>query len=169
MSISLSELEDLWIGDLVHVVPHKTNGKYEGIEPNGQVKVRLGYNVHYFEVSQLSKAVDEAQPINVREEKKVPKELHVFQGPELDLHIEKLNPSLLHQSPEQIIDFQIRKSKAFISHAIKKRWAKVLIIHGKGTGILKAEVQHLAEDYEETAYTLSKNDGGALEVWFQYL
>lgn len=168
MSILLSELKELWIGDLVHVVPHNTNGKYEGIEPDGKIKVRLGFNVHYFELHELTKAEDEGEPFRVPEEKKAPKQIDVFQGPELDLHIEKLNPHLLHQTPEQIIEFQVRKSEAFVTYAIKKRWAKVLIIHGKGTGILKAEVQHLVEGFNETAYTLTKNDGGALEVWFQY-
>ena len=163
-----AKLEELWIGDLVYVKTVRSNGKYEGFDNDGRVKVRLGFNLHYFDLSEISEAIEEEENDSIPQNAPIPKFTDNFSGPELDLHIEKLNPQLKHASPEQIIDFQIRKSRAFLDFAIKKRWAKVLIVHGKGTGILRKEVEHMTGDFEQVLYALSKNDGGALEVWFQY-
>lgn len=162
--------EELWIGDLVHVKHLETNGKFEGVEANGKVKVRLGFNVHYFEKDDLTEAVEESEENSILFDNKlsVPKYEATFSSKELDLHIEKLNPRLQHQTVEQIVHYQISKCEAFIRYAIDRRWAKILIIHGKGTGVLKQEVEHIVKGFVEVSYSLEKNNGGALEVWFQY-
>ena len=94
--------------------------------------------------------------------KEKPKELSAS----IDLHMEVLNPSLQHGRPERIVDIQIKAAKEFIDKSIAHGTKQILIIHGKGEGVLKSEIDHLLSLYDEVKFTFSKNNGGATEVWF---
>ena len=84
---------------------------------------------------------------------------------EIDLHIESLAPHMIDALPERIRDFQIEKCRAFIEQCIQEKLPVVLIIHGKGKGVLRQEVIHLIKSFQEVRFFLEKHDGGALEVW----
>ena len=70
--------------------------------------------------------------------------------------------------PARIIAFQLDKCKAFIQHAIDARMNIITIIHGKGEGVLRAEVHHLARLFDEVKFVIPKENSGATEVWLEF-
>jgi dsDNA-specific endonuclease/ATPase MutS2 len=160
---------ELWIGDLVYVRSLRRNGKWEGFIDEKTAQIKIGHSIQKIPIDDLSEAEEEIIPAKFSlpsEDRNVSQPL--FDSNSLDLHIEKLNPDLLHQSAEQILLHQTKMCRSFIEFAISKRWISILIIHGKGSGLLKHEVYHLLEGYEEVFHHLEKNNGGAVEVWFRY-
>ena len=66
---------------------------------------------------------------------------------EVDLHIEHLIENYRNLSNYEIIQIQIRHCKFTIEEAIKNNITKLVIIHGKGEGVLKEEVRQLLKKY----------------------
>lgn len=161
--------DELWIGDLVWVKSRSKNGKWEGPADNSNARIRVGHMVLTVPFSDLSEARDER---SAEEQKSTTRDDQApkakFDKKEIDLHINKLNPSLEFQTPQQIVLYQLRKCREFVEYAIEMRWFAAVIIHGKGSGALKSEVYHLLEDYGEVYHKVPCNNGGAVEVWFQY-
>ena len=65
----------------------------------------------------------------------------------------------------RILDYQLEKTRIFIRDAIDRKYPHITIIHGKGQGVLKSEIEHILKDYHQIRFTFSKNGGGAVEVW----
>lgn len=94
---------------------------------------------------------------------------------EIDLHFEALKNNLSFTDPNQILQKQMTACKSFIKKALDKKAKKIVLIHGKGEGILKAEIHlYLNKMKTEMAIKLSYHDapytdygvGGATEVVF---
>lgn len=66
---------------------------------------------------------------------------------EVDLHIEHLVDSHRNLSNYEIVQIQIRHCQYTIEKAIKQNVHKLVIIHGKGEGVLKEEVRQLLKKY----------------------
>lgn len=86
---------------------------------------------------------------------------------ELDLHIE-LHPDY---NPRMWVNgelgFQLNKCKKFLKTAIVLRISRVVIIYGKGEGILKSHVMKLLKDFPEVD-RISQINMGSCEVWLDY-
>ena len=67
-----------------------------------------------------------------------------------------------------ILSYQIKKCKEHVEQAISLYAGSIVIIHGKGTGLLRQEVAHLLRNYKEVLHAVPLSDGGALEVYLQY-
>jgi len=67
-----------------------------------------------------------------------------------------------------IINKQVSACKDYLDKAISLRRREVTIIHGKGLGQLKLEVQTLLKTYDEVQYTSLIHNGGATLVGFRY-
>ncbi len=90
---------------------------------------------------------------------------------EIDLHIEELIEDYRNLSNGEILDIQMRKFALFISQAMDKKIPKVVIIHGKGEGVLKNEIRNALFAYgnmeiHDASYT--KYGQGATEVVIRY-
>ena len=90
---------------------------------------------------------------------------------EINLHIEELIKDYRHLSNGEILDIQMRKFAIFISSAMDKKIQKVVIIHGKGEGVLKNEIRTALFAYgnmeiHDASYT--KYGQGATEVLIRY-
>lgn len=86
---------------------------------------------------------------------------------EIDLHIEELVDDHSRLSNGEILDIQMRRFTSFLSSAVEKRIPKVIIIHGKGEGVLKNEIRTALFAYgnmeiQDASY--SKYGQGATEV-----
>lgn len=95
---------------------------------------------------------------------------------EIDLHFAALRNNLSITDPNQILQKQLTACKSFLKKAIDKKIKKVVLIHGKGEGILKAEIHlYLNKLKSDFAIKLSYHDapyndygmGGATEVIFE--
>ncbi len=161
------DLSSLWIGDHVKIRSTLEIGTYEG---------KLGNDIAIIKVHHKKKEVisSDLESYTLPKPKKTLEFLELKEQSvknitsELDLHIEKLSPNLKEAKPERILDYQIKACKQYLKDAITLRRHTVKIIHGKGTGQLKAEVLHILGDYPEVYHNIPANDGGAVDVWFQY-
>lgn len=72
---------------------------------------------------------------------------------EIDLHIDALHPHPKKLSPKQCLDLQIATCKKAINSAIAQNARRLIIIHGKGQGVLKLEITRLlATNYARFPY-----------------
>ncbi len=147
-------------------------GKFEG-EVNGKAKVKVNDKLLLVAVNDL-KLLDEKDvpkatipTSKIKHYGKVKSKKINFDLP-LDLHIEKLAPSMINQRTEIILNYQIKSAKEFIEKAIEKRRATITIIHGKGIGALKMEIDYLLNQYPEVYFRKTVNNGGAVEIIFSY-
>ena len=90
--------------------------------------------------------------------------------PEFDLHIEKLVKNKHGMSNYDILILQVETAQRHIEFAIKNRIPKIVLIHGVGEGILKAELDFLLGrydniDFQEANY--QKYGQGATEVFIR--
>ena len=157
-------VDDLWVGDLLRLKKSGRIGKFEAII-DGKIRVKIDDKTVLTTITNLEYYIE-------------PKtEHHLFLPddgvtdicpPErvIDLHIEKLNPSLTNGKPERILDYQIKAAKEYLEQVIALKYSSVIIIHGKGTGVLKLEIRHLLSLYSEVQLCLDTNKGGGTEVVF---
>ena len=161
--------EDLWIGDWVEIIDSSIIGRYEGVAPNGKAKVKVN-NAHLLiSFNNLKIAKDPEppmKPILFADENPKPNQELTFKN-KLDLHIDILAPHLENAPPQRILSFQVQACKSFIENSIKMNVKIVYIIHGKGEGVLKSEVLHLLNGFEEIKFIIPSPSGGAIEVWFK--
>jgi len=61
----------------------------------------------------------------------------------IDLHSHELIESTAGWTKYDILNYQLDKARQTVSEARRRKVAKVLIIHGKGSGRLKDEVHHM--------------------------
>lgn len=85
---------------------------------------------------------------------------------EIDLHIEKLKPKHQGLNNAQIIDIQIKAADRAISKAISLHRKKLILIHGKGKGVLKNEIRKLIKTQYELSYDDLEDNYGATVVYF---
>lgn len=164
-------MKDLWIGDWVKILSSGKTGKYEGLT-GGKAKVKVADKHIVTSLDNLELIPEELIPIEKNEtpvKNKLPEKpkKHWFQNT-LDLHIEKLNPAMTKEIPEMILAFQLKNAKNLIEEAIKRKQHSIILIHGKGLGSLKMEIEHLLKNYKELNYFIPSNDGGATNVFFKY-
>ena len=165
-------LKDLWMGETVLIKSSGKSGKFEGINKEGKARVNVRGKILL---------VTEAN-LEIITEKELFPDIHEFLNKDttfaaqsrpiktafdhtLDLHMEKLAPHMVNDLPSGILEFQLQKSELFIREAIEKRYPHITIIHGKGQGVLKSEIEHQLTQFHQVRFTFSKNGGGAVEVW----
>lgn len=94
---------------------------------------------------------------------------------EIDLHFEALLNDHTLIDTHQILQKQLTACKDFIQKSMRKKLKRIVLIHGKGEGILKAEIHlYLNRLKSDFAIKLSYGDapyyeygvGGATEVIF---
>ena len=155
---------ELWVGDPLQVKSTGIVGKYHSHKGSRVIIDCKGSNIsadkadiRLYKAKKLKVELtfeDEVQPLSV-----------INFNDTLDLHIHKLAPHMENQPQARILDFQIEKARQFVHNAIDNKRYQLLIIHGKGSGVLKAETHEMLKDFHKVRYTFDKNDGGATEVW----
>lgn len=87
---------------------------------------------------------------------------------EIDLHIEELIDSHRGMSNTQILAVQMTNFQRELNVAIRKKARKIIVIHGVGEGVLKAEIRkelfHHYPDYEYHDASYRKYGYGATEI-----
>lgn len=87
--------------------------------------------------------------------------------PEFDLHIEKLLKNHKRLSNYEVLTMQVETARRHIEFAIRKRIPKIVLIHGVGEGVLKAELDFLFRKYHGISHreaNYQKYGQGATEV-----
>lgn len=170
------------IGDRVSVISDTIKGKVIELK-NDQVLIEDedGFKRSYIQTElvvvegdyklseqKLSKEISEKIKIQLDESL----ELKSY---EIDLHIEELVDNHSNMTNHEILMKQMSVCKSFIQKAIGKGTKRIVLIHGKGEGVLKAEI-HLflnklrdlngvSLEYHDASYQVY-GMGGATEVIF---
>ncbi len=162
-------MSDFWIGDWIKIVSSGKIGKFEG-EFNKKAKIRFDNKVLLCDLFDIQLLAEEEIPKSkyILKRNKPRSESHKKYSNIIDLHIEKLSPQMQYERAELIISFQIKKAKEFILESIKRKQLSITIIHGKGVGALKKEIEAMLTSFDEVYFTKSINNGGAVEIQFQY-
>ena len=66
---------------------------------------------------------------------------------EVDLHIEELVDDHRGWSNAEIVQFQLEKFESVLNTAFQTRKRKMVVIHGRGDGILRFEIRRKLQDY----------------------
>ncbi|NQY05668.1 MAG: DNA mismatch repair protein MutS [Flavobacteriaceae bacterium] len=86
----------------------------------------------------------------------------------IDLHIEKLVKSKHGMSNYEILTKQLDVAKYHVELAIKQRQSKLVLIHGVGDGVLKADLYSMLRRYDRIKFydaSYVKYGQGATEVY----
>lgn len=163
---------DLWIGDRVRVISKGITGTYEGID-KGKAKIKSENEFLLVNPDDLAVIEEEEElPIDLglhedKDDQKAPLKIGNFSGL-IDLHIEVLAPWMQNSKPEMILNHQLKMTRNYLNDALRHRQYGVTIIHGKGLGALKMEIEHLLKAMKEVRAFYPINDGGGIEVFFKY-
>ena len=71
---------------------------------------------------------------------------------EIDLHIHELIDDARHLSNFEILNIQLDKAKQQLEWAMDKQVKYIVLIHGVGQGVLKAELQTLLRRYDNIEF-----------------
>lgn len=168
-------MEIFWVGDWVRDRESQQIGRFEGVV-NGMATIRFAEKIFSIRETLLEKLPDKEEEAMIILEKQmlVQAKERIKDNPKeefndtLDLHIEKLAPHLKGKRTELIIQKQINSARKFVFEAIDRRRFQITLIHGKGTGALKMEIESLLMEFDEVYFTKTVNNGGAVEVLFNY-
>ncbi len=70
----------------------------------------------------------------------------------VDLHIEKLVKSAKGMSNFDILSLQLDTAKHKLDFSIQKRFPKVVLVHGVGDGVLKADIYSMLRRYDNIQF-----------------
>jgi len=70
----------------------------------------------------------------------------------VDLHIEKLIKSNKGMSNYDILTLQLETAKHKLDFSIQKRFPKVVLVHGVGDGVLKADIYSMLRRYDNIQF-----------------
>jgi DNA mismatch repair protein MutS2 len=166
-------LKELWIGDRIRLLKSGRIGTFEGMGDGGKIRIKINEKIILTKKSNIELLASDydnlPEEIEFEEE-----EVYVNKtrtnaqnnSKVIDLHLEKLDPQF-NIPPIRAFDFQIEECKKFLDQSIQNNYNQVVIIHGKGSGILKSAIRDLLKDYREVYFIFEINKGGATEVWLK--
>ncbi|MEP7195687.1 MAG: Smr/MutS family protein [Saprospiraceae bacterium] len=159
---------ELWIGERLKNKENGLIGTFEGLDSPKVLLVKIDDQIQKIHLDFLELAPEEEIPnpfeILNDELSKNNNILHQFKN-SIDLHIEILNPNLIHERQERIYKEQLEAFEQFISIAKSANMNYIIVIHGKGEGILRAEIQSRLKLEYQAKIILTIHDGGATEAW----
>ena len=164
------DINSLWIGDLVWLHTNGARGTFEG-EKDGLAKIKIDGRImladpsdlrmhRNIEREDLDDLDDLEKPRDVQNQNTVPTNV-------IDLHLDKW-PLYKPSNGIPALDFQIRQCINFIDTAIQQRISSIIIIHGKGAGVLRTSVRHHLSLRKEVFQIHDLHNGGAMEVILHY-
>jgi len=85
----------------------------------------------------------------------------------VDLHLEALTDDPDSLSATQAMLLQLKTFREHMLAARTRQWPELTVVHGKGTGRLKAAVQATIREYGEVSETIESLDGGSTRILFK--
>ncbi len=157
----------LKVGDHIRLVDEVGDGNV--VELNGgKVTVSIEGFVYEVPTSSVVKVEfdDLVKPEDIRNSKEDSEKLRALQHRtqveqridnartvyELDLHIEELTDRYHHMNNGDILELQLRCCRQFIKEAYDKHYRKVVLIHGRGEGVLKMEIHRYLDRLSNVEY-----------------
>ncbi len=158
------DINELWVGDFLKVKSSGVIGRYKGLNED---KVALNVDNDIILVSPEDlELIDDIEEETEDKSEEIEEALsqYALVPDELDLHIEKLNPKLINSAPQIIFNHQKQAFQQYLNKAFYQKKYAIVIIHGKGEGVLKSEVLNYIRHNKKVFTFQSIHDGGAVEV-----
>jgi dsDNA-specific endonuclease/ATPase MutS2 len=165
------DIKSLWIGDKLRVIENGQIGSFEGSTTVGTARVKIGSVMHFISPDALELIQDdpfEHLTPNVGIEYSSDVTISSAFNNEIDLHIEVLNPKFIDSSPSEILTHQKQRFQDFIKHAYKSGVSPVVVIHGKGAGVLLHEVNEVLRKFDFVLTAELVNNGGATRIYLKF-
>ena len=167
------DLKTLWVGDWIIIKSSGIKGQFDRMDDHGNVVIR-GKDLNKIIVSpaDAESIPDETDPLAetilnpVGEKINAPAPEDDF-GDTIDLHYESLTQIFPHLSGSKL-EYQIDICTRFIKAAIQSRLPNIQIIHGRGQGILKNEVERLLKQHHEITIISSNPNLASVDAWLNY-
>lgn len=148
------------VGDKISVLDKDFTGIVKEVLSVSKVKVEdeFGFNyefsVHDLVLNDASKydkvEVNQYKKTDVAEKRKAKKrQAHI---PIVDLHMENLTNSHSHMSNHEIVMFQLNHFKNKLEVYKNRGIREFVVVHGIGSGKLKAEVRYILNGYSKIEY-----------------
>ncbi len=146
--------EELWIGDLIRRESDGAVGKFEGLTDDDLVRFKYEGQIHLEALSAFAQMLHNEKPSQPKgtksgKVKKFVRREREAVEPKIDLHLTPEDERQLDNWPGSELHYQITKCEKFIAKALKAKLRDIEIIHGKGDGILRAEVLELLGSHPE--------------------
>ena len=167
----IKSVKDLWIGDLLLLKKSRQVGKFSGLKPNGKLIIKTEKSTIITPLSNVERYEIPEDNFHLEfndEDVIIKKPLNTSNNNQIDLHIDVLAPHMENQPAARILDFQIKAFNDFINECYNSKRGILKVIHGKGEGVLRTEVQYLLKRDSRVKFVHEINNGGATEVWMQY-
>lgn len=171
------------VGDQVSVIQETISGKIIEIDADlCKIEDQDGFE-RLYKISELAlvakstdyKIDDYALSKDIQEKIKAQHTEKPLRSFEIDLHIEELLDSHSNMTNHEILTKQMTACRGFVQNAIAKGTKKIVLIHGKGEGVLKSEIHLFLNklhslngvglEYHDASYS-EYGMGGATEVIF---
>lgn len=161
--------KDLWIGDLLQLKKSGKVGKFAGLRSDGKLRIKVNEKIIITTLSNVDIYIEKEEKEIILFDDMPP----ITSSPKppnntIDLHVNVLAPHLEGQPASRILDYQMEAFHSFVKSSYKRRMVSVLIIHGKGEGVLRTEIQYHLKSDERVKFIFDRNDGGATEVFFNH-
>jgi len=143
-------------------------------------KVMSDYNLDTVEASEFiedkSKISQQSIKVELHNSKKIQLSGTNNNSNEIDLHIEVLMPEATYWPVTDILQKQMVACRAFVEKTVANKVKRIVLIHGKGEGVLKNEICNYLNRVEEQLHvTISYHDAnfrtfgtGATQVNIKY-
>lgn len=165
--------DELWIGDWLMIKSTGLKGQFHGRDELGNVIIKTKDHNKIIALSSDIEKIPDVQDVLVeminspiRERERETEFVDDF-GDTLDLHYEELTQLFPHLSGSKL-EFQLAICTRFIKSAIHSRLPNIQIIHGRGQGILKNEVERLLKQYGEITIISSNPNLASVDAWMNY-
>jgi|JI10StandDraft_1071094.scaffolds.fasta_scaffold24737_4 dsDNA-specific endonuclease/ATPase MutS2 len=164
------DFKSLWIGEELRLLSNGAIGTFEGVLSDGNIKIKLDGVIRILNPLEVEMAPENHEtPVDLEDSylsEPSPKKSKPFKNQiEIDLHIEKLAPHLIHGNKERILSYQLEKFREFMAQHLNSKQTNLLIIHGKGEGILREQIRSELKSISRVRFFFPVNKDGATEVW----
>lgn len=161
-----------WIGDPVEIISTGKKGLYHGTGPQGEVQIKLQdgtiTNVSSDDIRLAEEEIETVhETLQWIPEKIARSEREPTQSYRLDLHYENLVRYFAHPPELSILEFQLSICAQFAQAAIENKMPFIRIIHGRGKGVLKNEVERILRQYPEFTLISFNPNMAAVDAWIK--
>lgn len=145
-----------WVGEPLEIISSGIKVRYHGPVNPGNILVRMpDGTITEVPLPDIRECQEDQEPVKwfedlPLEKENRPKESTEF-GDQLDLHYETLIQNHAHPAGKSILEFQLEVCRQFVQDAIRLKRPYIRIIHGRGAGILKKEVESMLKNYPEAS------------------
>ena len=160
------------VGDTISLIDEPLNGKILDIQgQKAQVLLDDGFSewISFLKIVPTNQVQIEIEPLEDKHQDSFI-EIRAERVHEIDLHIEHLVIDWKKIPSEKILERQMTSFMEELKDATQNKYDKLIVIHGKGKGILKTELINILQskglNFSEMSY--GKYKGAALEIGLIY-